>query len=142
MRGNQLAEKVGVTPDTVRYYTRIEMLCPTKSIDNGYKDYSKDDEKRLVFILKSRHLGFSVNEIKEIIDMSKKGKSPCCRVREIVYQHIEEAGNKIRELRLLQDHMQRAVNTWEDMPDSMPDGDSVCDLIEMWDDIDIRKRVE
>ncbi|MFT7185639.1 MAG: MerR family Zn(II)-responsive transcriptional regulator of zntA [Pseudohongiellaceae bacterium] len=140
MRVSQLAEKVNVTHDTVRYYTRIEMLFPTKSLGNGYKDYSKDDEKRLVFIVKSRHLGFSVSEIKEIISMSKTGKSPCCKVREVVQKHLVEAELKIAELHQLSSYMQRALDTWQSMPDSMPDGNSVCDLIEMWEDIDIRQR--
>jgi len=139
MRVNQLAEKVGVTPDTVRYYTRIEMIFPTKSIENGYKNYSTGDEKRLVFILKARHLGFSVREIKDIIAMSKTGKSPCCKVREVVQKHLDEAKLKIAELHQLSSHMQRALDTWQSMPDSMPDGNSVCDLIEMWEDIDLRQ---
>ena len=139
MRVNQLAEKVGVTPDTVRYYTRIEMIFPTKSIENGYKNYSTGDEKRLVFILKARHLGFSVREIKDIIAMSKTGKSPCCKVREVVQKHLDEAKLKIAELHQLSSHMQRALDTWQSMPDSMPDGNSVCDLIEMWDNIDLRQ---
>ena len=137
MRVNQLAEKVGVTPDTVRYYTRIEMLSPTKSTDNGYKNYSTEDEKRLIFILKARHLGFSVSEIKEIISLSKTGKSPCCRVRKIVQMHLDETKQKIAELQLLSGHMQHAVDTWKSMPDSTPDGNSVCDLIEMWEDVDL-----
>jgi len=139
MRVNDLAKKVKVTPDTVRYYTRIGLLTPTKSAVNGYKNYATDDEKRLVFILKARHLGFAVTEIEEIIRMSKTGKSPCCRVREIVYKHIDDTRNEIQELQSLLDHMQHAADTWTSMPDSMPDGDSVCDLIEMWDDIDIRQ---
>jgi len=61
-------------------------------------------------------------------------------VREIVYQHLDETKDKIRELQSLHDHMQCAVDTWKKMPDSMPDGNSVCDLIEMWDHIDIRAK--
>jgi len=137
MRVSQLANKVGVTPDTVRYYTRVEMLSPTKSVVNGYKDYSTGDEKRLLFILKARHLSFSVSEIKEIIAMSKTGNSPCCKVRGVVQKHLDEAEVKIAELRQLSAHMQCALDSWQSMPDSMPDGDSVCDLIEMWDDIGI-----
>jgi len=139
VRVNELAKKAGVTPDTVRYYTRIGLLCPTKSIDNGYKNYSQTERKRLGFILKARHLGFSVSEIEEIINLSKTGTSPCCRAREIIHKHIDETAEKIRELQQLQTCMQEASATWETMSDSTPDGDSICDLIEMWDEIKFRQ---
>lgn len=139
MRVNELAYQAGVTPDTVRYYTRIGLLNPTKTIGNGYKNYTSSDQKRLGFILKARHLGFSVSEVKEIINLSKTGTSPCCRAREIIHKHIGETAQKIDELTQLQDCMQKASEAWATMPDSTPDGDSVCDLIEMWDQIEVRK---
>jgi len=139
MRVNELAKKVGVTPDTVRYYTRIGLLCPTKSLENGYKNYTSSDQKRLGFILKACHLGFAVSEIAEIINLSKTGTSPCCRAREIIHKHIDETAQKINELEQLRACMQKASAAWDTMPDSIPDGDSVCDLIEMWDEIDLRQ---
>jgi len=136
MRVNELAGKLNVTADAVRYYTRIGLLSPRKSIENGYKNYSSEDEKRLVFILKSRKLGFAISEIQEIIDMSRTGKSPCCKVRDMVIQHLDETAEKILELQQLHGHMKRATDAWVKMPDSTPDGNSICDLIEMWDSVD------
>ena len=137
MKVNQLATKVGVTPDTVRFYTRNGMLCPTKNLANGYKNYSNTEQKRLVFIVKARHLGFSVNEIKEIIDMSTHGNSPCCKVREIVKRRLGEARETIDELQKLTERMEAAMTTWEKLPDGEPTGDSVCSLIEMWEDAEL-----
>jgi len=136
MRVNEIAKKVNITADTVRYYTRIGLLSPRKSIENGYKSYSLEDEKRLLFILKSRKLGFAISEVQEIIGMSRTGKSPCCKVRDIVIKHLDETAEKILELQQLHDHMKRATDTWKKMPDSTPDGNSICDLIEMWDSVD------
>lgn len=132
MRVNELATKAGLTPDTVRFYTRTGLLNPQKDPYNGYKQYSINDYKRLIFVVKARHLGFSISEIKEIVDMSQHGNSPCCRVREIVRSRIDEANNRIRELQMLVSRMETAAATWENMPDGEPTGDSVCRLIEMW----------
>ena len=132
MRVNELAERVHATPDTVRYYTRIGLLTPEKSIDNGYKDYNSEDQKRLVFILKARSLGMSVSEIKEIIKLADKGNSPCCRVRAIVDKHINETKIKIDEMQHQLSYMQQAADTWEKRPDGQPDGHMVCELIEKW----------
>tara|TARA_R110001592_G_scaffold200586_1_gene449459 strand:+ start:953 stop:1354 length:402 start_codon:yes stop_codon:yes gene_type:complete len=132
MRVNELAESVHATADTVRYYTRIGLLTPQVSIANGYKDYNSGDQKRLEFILKARSLGMSVSEIQEIIKLADKGNSPCCRVREIVYKHINETKAKIDEMKLQLSHMQQAAETWEERPDGQPDGNLVCELIEKW----------
>ena len=137
MRVNELAKRAGVTPDTVRYYTRVGLLTPSKDSENGYKNYNAADEKRLHFIIKSRHLGFSIVEIQEIINMSSKGNSPCCRVREIVKKRLNEAQQTIKELQQLHQRMKRAADTWEAMPDGEPTGDSVCSLIEMWEEIEL-----
>ncbi|MFD2231800.1 MerR family transcriptional regulator [Alkalimarinus sediminis] len=137
MKVNELATKVGVTPDTVRFYTRVGLLNPTKNLDNGYKNYGLADQKRLVFIVKSRHLGFSVSEIQEVIGMSSQGNSPCCRVRSIVKNRLNEALCTIDELQQLAERMEKAVDAWENLPDGQPTGDSVCNLIEMWDDIEV-----
>lgn len=132
MRVNELAESVHVTADTVRYYTRIGLLTPQKSIDNGYKDYNSEDRKRLVFILKARSLGMSVSEIQEIVKLADRGSSPCCRVREIIYKHINETKSKIDELNHQLSHMQQAAESWKKKPDGLPDGNLVCELIEKW----------
>lgn len=132
MRVNELAESIQVTADTVRYYTRIGLLKPQKSIENGYKHYSIEDKKRLVFIIKSRSLGMSVSEIEEIIQLANRGNSPCCRVREIVYKHINETKSQIEALNNQLSHMQQAADIWEKMPDGQPDGNLVCELIEKW----------
>ena len=137
MRVNELAEQLNITADTVRYYTRIDLLKPVKNQENGYKDYTLTEKKRLIFILKAKNLGFTISEILQIIDMSTHGKSPCCEVRKLVNHHIIETQQKINELQKQQKYMQQATLAWESMPDSMPDGDSVCELIELWDTIDV-----
>ena len=75
MRVNQLASVIGVTADTVRYYTRIGFLKPTKNPCNGYKEYSPKDRRLLRFILSARQLGFSVNDIGDILHTAQRGRN-------------------------------------------------------------------
>jgi len=137
MRVNELASKLGVTPDTVRYYTRIGLLKPDKDPFNGYKNYNESDDKRLNFIVKARHLGFSVSEIQEIVEMSSHGSSPCCKVREIVKKRLKDALATIEEMQQLHQRMEHAVGIWEAMPDGEPTGDSICSLIETWEEVEL-----
>ena len=73
----ELADICKVPPDTIRHYTRIGLLQPTRKSENGYYQYTVSDSKRLDFIKKAKSLGFSLKEIEHILTESQKGKSPC-----------------------------------------------------------------
>ena len=125
-----LAKNLNVPIFTVRYYTRIGLLQPHKQTSNGYKIYQPSDAMRLKFILSAKDLGFTLAEITQILDKAEHGESPCPSVRKIIVHHIEENKRKMRELQKLQKKMENALKDWENLNDSMPNGTSVCHLIE------------
>jgi DNA-binding transcriptional MerR regulator len=125
-----LAKKADVPVYTVRHYTRIGLLQPYRNSQNGYKVYNPSDAVRLRFILAAKDLGFTLAEINHILDKAEHGNSPCPMVRDIVANRIEENKKKIKELQRLQKKMESSLKDWEKMLDSMPNGDSVCHLIE------------
>lgn len=127
---SELAKKTEVPVFTVRHYTRIGLLKPERNSRNNYKMYRISDTTRLRFIIAAKDLGFTLTEISEILDKAQHGNSPCPMVREIVKTRIEENKKKIRELKNLQKKMESALDEWSNMNNSMPDGDSVCQLIE------------
>lgn len=127
---SELAKKTEVPIFTVRHYTRIGLLKPLRNKQNGYKMYQFSDTTRLRFIIAAKDLGFTLNEISEILDEAKHGNSPCPMVRDIVKKRLEENKKKIRELKNLQKKMETALSDWSQMQDSMPNGESVCNLIE------------
>ncbi|HEX9930752.1 MAG TPA: MerR family DNA-binding protein [Pyrinomonadaceae bacterium] len=130
MTGSVLAKRAEVPLFTVRYYTRIGLLKPSRQPSNNYKIYKPSDATRLRFIVAAKELGFTLAEITQILDEAKHGNSPCPMVREIVERRIEENRRKIEELKQLQKKMKRALTDWSEMENSMPNGDSVCHLIE------------
>ncbi len=130
MTASILAKKVDVPIYTVRHYTRIGLLKPSRNPRNGYKAYNFSDATRLRFIIAAKDLGFTLSEISHILDEAKHGNSPCPMVREIVEQRIGENKRKIREMQKLQKKMERSLDAWTEMENSMPNGDSVCHLIE------------
>ena len=125
-----LAKKSDVPIYTVRHYTKIGLLKPSRHPRNGYKVYNFSDTTRLRFILAAKDLGFTLGEIAQILDEAKHGNSPCPLVRDIVEQRINENKKKIRELQKLQKKMETALDDWTEMENSLPNGDSVCHLIE------------
>lgn len=129
----QLAKTMSVTPDTVRYYTRIKLLTPISSDSNGYHQYSVADQKRLRFILSARQLGFSVKDIQDIIHESEQGNCPCPLTRELIAQRLVETEVLFQETLRLRNRMKSALKQWDSAPDGAS-GDQVCSLIETFVD--------
>jgi DNA-binding transcriptional MerR regulator len=132
MTASVLAKRTNVPLFTVRYYSRIGLLRPSRDLRNGYKVYRPADVDRLEFITQAKNLGFTLAEIEQILDHSAHGDSPCPMVREIVEHRIEENKKKIRELKILQQRLESAAEMWTSMKDSEPDGHTVCRLIEVF----------
>lgn len=133
MQVKHLADKLGTTPDTVRYYTRSGFLQPTKNAPNGYNDYSHKDERRLRYALRAKLLGFTQEEIQEITDMAEQGEVPCQKVRWLLQIKMDSMEQPLRESQLLYACIKDALKTWRFMPDGEPDGSYICALIEDWD---------
>jgi DNA-binding transcriptional MerR regulator len=129
----QLANKMSVTPDTVRYYTRIKLLTPSSNGSNGYHHYSEADLKRLRFILSARHLGFSVKDIKSIVNESEQGNCPCPLTRELIAQRLVETEALFKETLQLRNRMKSALHQWDSTPNGAK-GNQVCSLIETFVD--------
>lgn len=130
MTATVLAKKSDVSLYTVRHYTRIGLLKPIRNSQNNYKIYQPSDAVRVRFIKAAGSLGFSLSEIADVLDEAKHGISPCPLVREIIVRRIEENRRKIKAMQKLQKKMETALEDWSKMKDSMPNGDSVCHLIE------------
>lgn len=124
------ARKTGTTADTVRHYLRTGLLQPARDPSNRYRLFTPRDMTRIRFIRQAKELGYTLSEIRQIFEDSARGDSPCPRVREIIQRRIVENRRRLTELERLQTRMEEALKKWEDMSDGVPDGESVCHLIE------------
>lgn len=139
MRVNDLAKNLGVTSETVRYYTRIGLLKPTRNTVNGYREYSADDQRRLRFCVRARQLGFSLKNIKEFLNTADAGNEPCEHVREIMEENLHSMEAALLEAQSLFRRMQDAVSAWDSLPQCASDSSTICRLIEGWD-IEVQSR--
>ena len=126
----ELANRCETTPHAVRYYTRMGLLRPKRNPENGYRIYKETEVSWLKFVRQAKSLGYTLNEIKEIMHDVDDNTSPCPRVREILMKRITENRQHLDELMTLQSRMEKAIEQWTKMPDGVPDGHSVCHLIE------------
>ncbi len=132
----ELASAAGTTTHAVRYYSRRGLLHPERNPENGYRRYRPRDVARIRFIRRAQRLGMSLNDIREILGEADRGHSPCPRVRTILQQRIVANRSELDALNALQDRMELALESWQSLPDGVPDGHQVCHLIETgWEDV-------
>jgi len=102
----ELAKQAHVNRETVRYYERRRLLpCPARSI-SGYRVFSEDALKRLKFIRHAKLLGFSLDEIKELLALRLSSVNACDPVRKRTQLKIRDIERKIQAL----DGIKRALS--------------------------------
>lgn len=126
----ECARAAGVSADTLRHYLRVGLVKPEGRSTSGYRTFSHVSVERVRFIRSALSLGFSLRSIDELIGMSEKGKSPCPRARELLAVNIQERQEHLDATERLYRRMKAALREWKDTPDGVPDGHSVCSLIE------------
>ena len=97
----EVAKKLGVTTRTIRYYEEIGLMSHPKRLDAGIRVYTKDDIKRLKFILKLKELGISLKEMLELAQVYEIHKTPekiIPKLIEILDNHISKIDSKITKL--------------------------------------------
>jgi DNA-binding transcriptional MerR regulator len=100
MTVKQVAESVGLPSRTVRYYDRIGLVTAEERTAAGYRLYSSEDEGKLRFIRKAKALGFSLEDIRGLMDAAERG---CCdqvvpEVERLLDQKVQEIDQRIAEL--------------------------------------------
>ena len=130
MTVHELAERAGIAPHVVRYYTQRGLLRPRRNARNRYREYAESDIYRLRFITRAKRVGFTLNDIKLILHDADAGVTPCPQVRQIVQVRAEENEQRLSEERRLQRRISDAIATWREIPDQAPDHESLCRLID------------
>lgn len=96
----ELAESVGVTTKTVRYYESIGVLDEPPRTPSGYRDYSTDAVARLDFVRQAQATGLSLDEIRSILAIKDSGGRSCEHTRALLQRHLDELDAKIAELQV------------------------------------------
>jgi MerR family mercuric resistance operon transcriptional regulator len=105
----ELAKQAGVNRETVRYYERQRLLPrPSRSV-SGYRIFSDDALRRLRFIRHAKVLGFSLNEISELLALRVNSIDTCDRVRERTEVKIADIERKIQALHHMNDALSELV---------------------------------
>jgi MerR family mercuric resistance operon transcriptional regulator len=102
-----LAKHSGVNSETIRYYESIDLMPEPPRTDGGHRIYDESHLKRLTFIRRTRELGFTLKEIRTLLELVDAHDYTCGEIRDRTVAHLNDVTQKIRDLQ----KMQRTLKT-------------------------------
>jgi Zn(II)-responsive transcriptional regulator len=107
-RIGELAKLANVTPDTIRYYEKQQMIDHELRTEGGFRLYTDNDLQRLRFIRYTRQLGFTLESIRELLSIRIDPQHHTCQEsKSIVQARLDEVEERIQELQAMQRSLQR-----------------------------------
>ncbi|TCU13384.1 Cu(I)-responsive transcriptional regulator [Rhizobium sullae] len=118
MNIGEASDRSGLPPKTIRYYEDIGLIRPGRG-GNGYRDYEAADVHKLRFLQRSRGLGFSVEECRQLLALYEDKSRASADVKEIAQGKLHEIDRKIREMLELRRTLEHLVHACHgnDRPD-------------------------
>ena len=105
-----LAKATGTKVVTVRYYEQIGLLPAPSRTAGNYRTYSNEHMRRLRFIRRCRDLGFTLDQIRDLLRLSSRKEEECVEVDRITAQHLIEIEQKMSDLKRLAKELRRLNN--------------------------------
>lgn len=115
----EMAQRTGCNLETIRYYEKTGMMPDPPRTASGYRVYDKTHVSRLRFILRARELGFSIEQIRGLLELVDGGTQTCSEVKERTERHLADVRAKIADLRRIEKVLAAtaAQCSGEDVPD-------------------------
>ncbi len=124
-----VARLLEVTPATIRYYEELGLLTAPPRSEAGYRHYSEATLEELRFIKKGQGLGFSLEELGEILKITRAGEAPCSHVLELAQRNLDAAEERIRHLQAFRDRLAAQIDKWQGKPMPNCSGSGLCEII-------------
>ncbi len=106
MNIGQAAAASGVSAKMIRYYESIALIPPGKRSDAGYRIYGDNDLHALRFVKRGRSLGFSLDQIRDLLSLWQNKERASADVKTIAMGHVAELNQRIAELTEMRDTLQ------------------------------------
>jgi MerR family mercuric resistance operon transcriptional regulator len=107
----ELAQKCEINLETLRYYERVGIMLPPPRSASGHREYSESSADRLAFIRRAQSLGFTLTEIKELLELRRREDEHCADVVHSIDTKLQEVEKKLSDLRSIR----RALTTMKEL---------------------------
>ncbi len=102
-----LSRRTGVKVPTIRYYEQMGLIAPPARTNGNQRRYSDAGLQQLSFIRHSRDLGFTIEDIRELLDLNSHPDRECADAHNIASRHLAETREKIKRLKRLERELKR-----------------------------------
>jgi Cu(I)-responsive transcriptional regulator len=109
MNIGELGRAADTKAETIRYYERIGLLPQPPRTAGNYRDYSGAHVSRLVFTRRARDLGFSIEQIRALLDLADQKERSCETVDAIANEHLAEVKRKLADLSALRKELESMI---------------------------------
>lgn len=119
MNIGEAAKACGVSAKMIRHYESVGLFPEAARTESGYRQYTDKDINTLRFIRQSRDLGFSIEQIRELLGLWQNRKRPSRQVKALAQAHIQELEEKLQELQAMKSTLEHLVHCChgDDRPD-------------------------
>jgi len=105
----ELSHLTGVNIETIRYYEKIKMLPAPIRTEGGHRVYGAKETRTLAFIRRGRELGFTLDEIRALLNLGGPENASCAEVRKIAKHHLDDIRTKINDLAKLEQLLAKTI---------------------------------
>ena len=126
----ELARLTDLSNDTIRFYESKGLLTPSERSDAGYRLYSADDVEKLLFIQRTKTVGFTLNEISELMELKLHPDTHTCgEVKKVTEQKLQQVTAKINEL----ERIRQSLLQMNNLCDGGPESAQHCTILQLLD---------
>ena len=111
MNVSEAARRSGVSAKMIRYYESIDLIAPAKRTASGYRTYEPDDMHRLRFVKRARDLGFSLDSIRQLLELWANRRRSSAKVKQIALEHIAELKDQVARAESMLHALQRLADS-------------------------------
>ena len=104
-----LSKGTGCKVETIRYYERSGLLPAPARSPGGYRLYGAEHLKRLAFVRRARALGFSIDEVRRLLELADHHRRPCAGARRVAASHLDDVRARLADLRAMERVLKETV---------------------------------
>ena len=113
LRSGEIARRAGVSADTLRHYERKGLLRKPRRLANGYRAYPPEALERVLLIQRSLAVGFTLDELAELLSDRDRGQPPCRKVRELAGRKLRDVERQLSDLSEFREDLLRTLRDWD-----------------------------
>ena len=125
----ELARRTGFSTKAIRYYELLKLLPEPDRTESGYRLYGQKDVERLEFIEKAKHLGFSLEDIRDILILDEQQQRPCVHVLALLDQKLKQVDDVLRDLKDFRKELAGLRKESAEQIERLP-ADAICGIVE------------